>query len=206
MKPIKLFEEFINEQLITEDRLNDLENALTKDNAKLFDLLIKVDGIEELLKKLNLEGKTGKTATLKEIEKLASAVNNNKWYDKLPVSYFFDSPPVRLSNNTQLIHFTSKADDIIKNGFTRGTPNLDDLGMSWGSKTSSAGWNYAFELKDVIEKYGSIKKAKRHWHTNDAVVFNAPGIKAYHYGDDIEQVLFWGADAKNIKLFTELDE
>lgn len=185
------------DQFLFENRLNDLMQFLTKSNQSLYTDLLKVDGVADLCKSLDLP--TNGTATDEEAAKLADALNNRKWYDKLPASYFFDSPPIELPGNTKLIHFAKDPEALIQNGFTKGTIDFKKLGMSWGRYNNAPGWNYAFEEKDLLEKYGTMEKASAHWG-GTPVVFECAAVKAYHYGDEIDQCLFWGPDAQNIQL------
>ena len=122
------------------------------------------------------------------------------YYHKLPISYFFDEPD-RLPKGTKLIHLTNNANDIVKNGFTRGTQDLNDLGMSWGSRSSSTkpGWNYAFPDDYIEYRFKTLDNALKHWHRKEAIEFEAEAILTFHYGDDMYQALFWGPNAKNIK-------
>lgn len=196
---IKEWKEYIKESV---DRLGELKKYLTRTDRTLFTMLTKVEGIEPLLKKLGLENKTEDTVTDDEIALLAKKVDNPTWYPKLPATYFFQGHPKRLPPDTLLIHFTHKPQGIIKNGFTQGTPDMQRLGMSWGRKNNQPGWNYAFTIKDVINKYGSIKDAQAQWG-GIPIVFNAPGIRDFHFGDNEYQVIFWGADAKNIRILKD---
>jgi hypothetical protein len=196
MNFFKLFESFISE-----NRIDNLYNVLNKSNEEIFDLLINIKGVDSILNKLGLKGKTGKTASLKEMQMLASALDRPFWYSSLPVSYFFSSPE-KLPESTSLLHFTNRPDEIIKKGFIHGTEDFNKLGMSWGSMSGGKpGWNYAFRLEDIIKYYGSIEKAKQHWGREKVIEFEAPGILVWHHGDQVDQVLFWGPDAKNIRKY-----
>lgn len=139
-------------------------------------------------------GVTGSADTEEEAIKVIKSVDNPKYYKDLPAMFFFDSPAEDVPEGTWLVHFTKDPATIIEHGFTKGTPDYKKLGMSWGSTKAQPGYNYAFTVDDAIEKYGSIEAAAKHWKGNP-VYFKAPAIKNYHFGDDVEQVLFWSADA-----------
>lgn len=57
------------------------------------------------------------------------------------------------------------------------------------------GYNFAYTLSD-FPKYA--KKSGGYKYGSEAVVFNASGIKVWHYGDEEPQVIFYGNTAKNI--------
>ena len=195
MKHVKLFEGFLNES-----KISDLEKALDLTPAEKFDLIANIKGMKRVLHNVGLDGVTGKTATEEELNKLFRAVDNKMYYSRLPISYFFDEPN-KLPKGSKLIHLTNHADDIVANGFTRGTKNLNDLGMSWGSRktTPQPGWNYAFPEDYIEYEYKTLERAMRHWNATQAVEFEAEAIVAFHYGDNVYQALFWGPSAKNIK-------
>lgn len=195
MKHLNLFESFVNEA-----KIDDLQKALDKTPAEKFDLIVGIKGMEQVVHSNGLEGVTGDTATEEELEKLFNAVNSKLYYPRLPVSYFFDEPN-RVPKGTKLVHLTNHADAIVSGGFTRGTRDFNDLGMSWGSRTATPkpGWNYAFPADYIEYEYKSLEKAMKHWNAKQAVEFEAEAIVAFHYGDNVFQAMFWGPSAKNIK-------
>lgn len=194
MKHVKLYESFLNES-----KIGDLEKALDKTPAEKFDLIANIKGMNRVLYTLGLEGISGEDATEEQRDKLFKAVDNKMYYSKLPISYFFDAPN-KLPKGAKLVHLTNHADDIVKNGFTRGTQDLYKLGMSWGSDAPETrpGWNYAFPADYIDYAYKSLDNALKHWHREQVVEFEADCVVAYHYGDQVYQALFWGPSAKNI--------
>ena len=195
MKYVKLFEGFLNE-----GKIEDLRSALDKTPAEKFDIIANTKGIERVVYELGLEGIKGEEATEDQLQQLFKAVDNKLYYSRLPISYFFDVPN-ELPKGVKLIHLTNYADIIVKDGFTRGTQDFNDLGMSWGSRKTSPkpGWNYAFPEDYIEHAYGTLEKAMKHWNAKEAVRFEADAVVAFHYGDDVYQALFWGPDAKNIE-------
>ena len=195
MKYLKLYEGFLNE-----GKINDLWRALDKTPAEKFDEIVNTKGMTVIVHQLGLDGVKGKDATEDQLQKLFRGVDDKLYYPNLPVSYFFDEPN-KLPKGVKLIHLTNHADIIVKDGFTRGTQDLNDLGMSWGSRsaTPKPGWNYAFPEDYIEHAYGTIEKAMKHWNAKQAVRFEADAVVAFHYGDDVYQALFWGPDAKNIE-------
>ena len=185
MKRIYTFTEFLNES--NNPKLEILKNHFNRTNKSLAKWIIDNLGIE------------GSYKTEKEAIKVIKAVDSHKYYDKLPSMYFFDSPAHDLPEGEWLIHFTKRPEQILKSGFNRGTPDYLKIGMSWGRQSIEPGYNYAFRIKDVEEKYGSIEAAAKFWK-GTPIYFKAPAIVNYHFGDEIDQVIFWGPDAKDFTL------
>ena len=71
--------------------------------------------------------------------------------------------------------------------------DLTHLGLTtWYTDKAKemGGYNFAFPANNVpndATKYGK-----------NAVMFTASGVQVYHYGDEEDQVIFWGRDARNI--------
>ena len=91
-----------------------------------------------------------------------------------------------------LIHKTDDPEGICANGFTIGMHDVARLGLTTYYKDSGkiGGYNFAFTADDARQaenKYGK-----------HAVIFQAPGVEVYHYGDSERQVIFKGSDAHNL--------
>lgn len=120
---------------------------------------------------------------------------------ELPAWTYFDRPI--LVKNQWLIHFTNDAQDIARDGFKYGVNDMTKLGLTthFGEfEKKYGGYNFAFLLSD-FERYG--KSSYGSWtrsykYGNEAVIFNASGIKVWHKGDEEYQVIFFGNTAKNI--------
>lgn len=97
-----------------------------------------------------------------------------------------------------LIHFTYRALDIAKEGFKFGHPEFEGLGLTtWKmDRKKYAGFNFAFEIGREAEIAAREKKYGSH-----AVVFWASGVKTYHYGDQENQVIFWGPSVNTNMIF-----
>jgi hypothetical protein len=111
-------------------------------------------------------------------------------------AYFSDNP--ELIKNQWLIHFTDNANDIAKEGFKYGIDEMEKLGLTCHLsefEKKYGGYNFAYTLSD-FPKYA--KKSRGYKYGSEAVVFNASGIKVWHYGDEEPQVIFYGNTAKNI--------
>ena len=97
--------------------------------------------------------------------------------------------------NAWLVHFTDHPEEIAKNGFKFGMDRVETLALTTYFKDEAkkmGGYNFAIDahhrnLEGLGKDYG------RH-----CVLFQANGIETYHTGDDFEQIIFWGKDAKNI--------
>lgn len=136
-------------------------------------------------------------------EYLYNKINNNT----LPIndseypawSYFDDKPT--LIKNQWLIHFTDDADDIAKDGFRFGVDDMTKLGLTTHLgefDKKYGGYNFAYLIHD-FQRYakGNYYRGK-YKYGKEAVVFNASGIKVWHYGDEEPQVIFYGNTARNI--------
>ena len=122
-------------------------------------------------------------------------------------SYFDDNP--QIIKNQWLIHFTNDADGIAKNGFKYGVDDMTKLGLTTHLgefDKKYGGYNFAYTLND-FSKYG--QSSYGNWtksgykYGNEAVIFNASGIKLWHHGDEEPQVIFYGNTAKNIIPITK---
>jgi hypothetical protein len=120
-----------------------------------------------------------------------------------PAWSFFDNYP-EIIKNQWLIHFTNDANSIAENGFEYGVDDMTKLGLttSLGEFDKKyGGYNFAYTLND-FQKYG--RSSYGNWsksgykYGNEAVIFNASGIKVWHYSDEEPQVIFYGNTAKNI--------
>ena len=116
--------------------------------------------------------------------------------------YIYDYNQDVYSNNQWLIHFTPDPGEIAADGFTKGTQDMEELGVTHGSQRYEEGYNFAF----IADK--ATNEEARYYLTNGgygrlddnagAVMFKADGIEAYHGGDCQYQVIFWGPSARNI--------
>lgn len=90
-----------------------------------------------------------------------------------------------------LVHNTDEesADNINAYGFRIGTENIGELSYTTHSrKKYSHGYNFAYEPHNF--RYGKYGRA--------TILFQAPYVRVYHYGDEEYQAIFWGPDATNI--------
>lgn len=102
-------------------------------------------------------------------------------------------------NKQWLIHFTNRydAEEIVRNGFIKGTKSLNHLNITHGSNHNENGYNFAF-VADEATNNDAMYYLGYLGEDSAAVMFQANGIEAYHKYDEQNQVIFWGPSAKNI--------
>ncbi len=112
-----------------------------------------------------------------------------------------------LPRTSWLVHFSDDAGDIWHNGFIYGADQMDRLGLttyfSDKNRKSEPGYNFAFEAnsRDARIAEGQGKYGR------NAVLFQNSGVRCDHFGDEEEQVVFWGEDVnpKNIVFLKKED-
>lgn len=107
--------------------------------------------------------------------------------------------------STWLVHFSDDAASIGEEGFLSGHEDMNTLGLTThfvGRGKKPSGWNFAF-LALSREAASAASKGK---YGADAVVFQAAGVKAYHSGDEEDQIIFRGQAAGNIVPMTKGDD
>lgn len=126
------------------------------------------------------------------------------FYDDLPAwFYFFDA---KMYKNDWLIHFTDNNPyDIIKNGFESGQTDMSKIGLTHqhNSYGNDKGYSFAYDAYE-FNKYASNRNGFK--YGENIILFQAPGIKVWHFGDEENQVIFWDEDAKNLMPIVEGDE
>ena len=96
----------------------------------------------------------------------------------------------RIVKNEWCIHFGSDSESIAKEGFTGGTPEIEHLAYTnAGAQKSSGGYDFAFSINDKSVDYNE--------YGDEAVIFRTSGVEIYHYGDNQNQVVFWGPNVKS---------
>lgn len=115
-------------------------------------------------------------------------------------SYFEDSPTI--IKNQWLIHFTEDANSIASEGFKFGVDDMTKLGLTTELGEfykKYGGYNFAYTLSDFV-KYGSrdYTEGGGYKYGKEAIVFNASGIRVWHFGDEEYQTIFYGNTATNI--------
>lgn len=107
----------------------------------------------------------------------------------------------RIVKNEWCIHFCFDAYSIAREGFKWGTDDIGRLALTGaGLKKPAEGYNFAFPIGERhIDRntYGSINPVTREKGSQEAVIFQTSGVEIYHEGDEQNQVVFWGPNAKN---------
>lgn len=108
--------------------------------------------------------------------------------------------------NGWLVHASDHASSIERKGFTRGVSDLTKLGLTTHLPEfykEDVGYDFAFTPND-FSHYGFY--AGRPKYGNGLVIFKAPYVLIWHYGDGEPQAIFWGPDATDIHQVFEGDE
>ena len=107
----------------------------------------------------------------------------------------------RIVKNEWCIHFCYDADSIAREGFKWGTDDMGKLALTGaGMEKPSEGYNFAFPIGEYHidnNSYGSFNPSTRQRGSQEAVIFQTSGVEVYHEGDEQNQVVFWGPNAKN---------
>lgn len=117
--------------------------------------------------------------------------------------------PQLLPRTTWLAHFTDKPWDVAREGFTKGVDRMDRLGLTtWlgDHDKDYGGYNFAFVADS---RHAAWAASQGKYGGKGVLLFQNSGVHCYHYGDEEDQVVFWGADVspKEIVLVTkEYDE
>lgn len=102
---------------------------------------------------------------------------------------------IKILRNKWLVHLTDNADGVVKDGFIYGVDNIDKLGLTTymgDFDKSYGGYNFAYDINDV-ERFGISGNGYK--YGSEAVFFRASGAKISHYGDEEDQVIFYGKTA-----------
>ena len=101
-----------------------------------------------------------------------------------------------------LVHLSDYAYDIMKEGFTKGVMDADQLALTTymdDNIKEFGGFNFAYRQNDV-SRHGRNRHEQK--YGKEVVLFQVPkAILCDHYGDQEPQVIFWGSNAYNITYF-----
>jgi len=107
----------------------------------------------------------------------------------------------RIQEPGWLVHFTSDAFSVASKGFKFGHEEMEGLGLTtWKGESSRqkyAGFNFAFDA----DSRQATMAARSNKYGKEAVVFWGSGVLAYHYGDEENQVIFWGQSVNISMIF-----
>ena len=130
---------------------------------------------------------------------IADYVNN--WLEQhapeeLPSSSYLSTSDKRLlPAQTWLVHFSDDAETIAEKGFTIGMQDMSKLGLTTrykntSSEKSGGGYNFAFIANSRYAKWAASERK----YGKDCVMFQNSGVRAFHYSDEEEQIIFYGKD------------
>lgn len=122
--------------------------------------------------------------------------------EEMPAWAYFDDQ-AEIIKNQWLIHFTSDAYGIAKEGFKYGVNEINKLGLTtYYSEFDKkyGGYNFAYTLDDY-KKYSKV--GSRYKYGEEVVVFRASGVRVWHNTDEEYQTIFYGNTAKNIIPITD---
>ena len=131
--------------------------------------------------------------TVKDLKLFASKVRTSipTWFFKSKDEYH----PQSSVKNSWIIHFSNQADQIAKNGFSKGRSQFAAIGLTVASKIADdvsddlkfGGLNFGFF---VNSNYNYADKANK--YGRGAVLFQALATNFFHEGDNEEQAVFYG--------------
>lgn len=113
-----------------------------------------------------------------------------------------------LNEDALLVHFTSldAAHSILREGFTKGVPDVLDIGLTSSHQATGAGFNFAFVANDYPDRWSDgfsldfVSNLVRDDDDRFAVVmFRAAAVHTYHW-DDMCQAIFWGPEVVTDRL------
>ncbi len=123
-----------------------------------------------------------------------------------PAYLHFDVRGPVLPPDTWLVHFVDEPESVGRDGFAYGHEDERTLGLTThfvdSVRKNGPGWNFAFRATSPdARNAASARKYGR-----NAVLFQAPGVRVYHWGDEEEQVIFWGPSVRQFILLHRSSE
>lgn len=118
------------------------------------------------------------------------------WDDEMPPSFSFSHP--KILKGAWLIHH-SPAYGLESKGFRLGVAGFDDLAYTGGAKTFSGqrpGWSFGFPPGS--HEHDGFDRGRPAYGEYIYAVWVPYAILAHHYGDQGDQVIFWGPSASRI--------
>ena len=111
-----------------------------------------------------------------------------------------------LNQNNWLIHFSSDAKSIKRNGFEIGVENINDLPLTrvYAHAQDKAGYNFAYLVKDYVNSSVPLTYLLNHNFKETAnsglLMFKSSGVIVDHLADENEEVIFDGASVNPKKI------
>ena len=129
------------------------------------------------------------------------------WIEMPPAHVFHDAELLR---DQWLIHQSSST-SIDMEGFRVGVGNHENLGYTgsnWTYQGQEPGFNFAYHPGDY-NSYGYSSRGynREPKYGKNVYVFWVPwAVRAWHYGDQEPQVMFWGPSAKRVVLIGQVEQ
>jgi hypothetical protein len=114
-----------------------------------------------------------------------------------------------LPRQTWVGHFCSDAESIAREGFIFGESDPYDLGLTMhksdAARHSSPGYNFGYELRHLFKNWHTSWNSRRGGtkYGEELVIFQTSGVSATHYGDQEDQVIFWGPHVEWVIAITK---
>jgi len=142
-------------------------------------------------------------ASKDQIEDFKNYTENNNIYDGLDG---WNSPPysamdfTKYISPTWMIHFTNDAQGVADNGFVYGHEEMKEglhLTTHKVDRYQGSGYNFSFEF-GTREASNAARSGK---YGEEAVLFWSDGVQVSHWGDEEEQIIFWGPSVNKSLIF-----
>lgn len=125
---------------------------------------------------------------------LKYAKDDSNWYDYHDMPLYLAANFERIVKNEWMVHMTDNLQGIYREGFNYGV-DIRELAYTPGRGTTKfkygPGYNFAFNV-------GDANHAEETGYGQYAILFQASGIEIYHWGDEENQIIFYGPTAHNI--------
>lgn len=157
-----------------------------------------------------------KSAFPEQLKAFEDAVNNGKYsneidiHGKTKVNMSLQKKQL-LPRTTWLIHFSDSVDQIAMQGFKYGAEDMTDMALTKNSRGPQyPGYNFAFiagskYASNAAMNPGSGYRDSAGKYGKDAVMFMNSGVHFYHYGDEEDQIVFYGPEANDFVLIKYVD-
>lgn len=187
--PAELYFEYLHENNTDEyKRLVESTGAQDPDDNELFDAII---GGEYTPSEGVVEDFLADTPK----QRIEDAIRR---YDEghSQINYSLNNGGKLLPRQTWVGHFCSDASSIAQRGFIFGESDPRSLGLtrhkSDNARHRTSGYNFGFLLNDLRKNFEGGVHHNDMKYGDELVLFQTSGVSAYHYGDNENQVIFWG--------------
>ena len=192
---IQLFQNFL------EENEDEIYNKYDLSEEEIEDLKDRSDDYDESLADEIINGKYSYFK-----EDFLEYLKNYFWQNSYDSPAYDTMAYPKYLHNAWLIHFSDNAAEIAENGFAYGTQDMENLAYSGCGTIKNKfgeGYDFAFDV-DKFDKYYRGGIGGKPKYGSEAVIFQASGVELTHFGDQEDQVVFWGPSAKNF-IYIEYD-